>query len=132
VAPWFAAAMTARAPEHVVAGVDVVVPVPADPGRRRRRGEDHAGLLAAGVASALGLPAAALLSRPRSTPAQHLLGRAARGRQPLPALAAPSPRRVLLVDDVHTTGATLRGAAEVLRGGGAERVAVLTALRTLR
>jgi predicted amidophosphoribosyltransferase len=75
---------------------------------------------------------AALLSRPRSAPAQHLLDRAGRTRLAPPVLAARPPRRVLLVDDVHTTGATLRGAAEVLRGGGAERVAVLTALRTLR
>lgn len=132
VAPWFAAAMTARAPAPLVRDVTAVVPVPGDPVRRRRRGEDHAALLAAAVGRATGLPVLPLLTRARSAPAQHLQGRAARRRVPRPGVAAAPPRRVLLVDDVHTTGATLRAAAGALRSAGAERVVVLTALRTLR
>jgi predicted amidophosphoribosyltransferase len=132
VAPWFAAAMTARVPQAVVDGAQAVVPVPADPGRARRRGEDHAGLIAGAVASSLGLPVAPVLARPRGAPAQHRQDRAGRARIAPPVLRAPPPHRVLLVDDVHTTGATLRAAAAVLRDGGARRVAVLTALRTLR
>lgn len=132
IAPWFAAAMTARAPTALVAGVRAVVPVPGDPVRRRRRGEDHAALLAAAVGRATGLPVLPLLARPRSAPAQHRQDRAGRRRVPRPLVRAPPPAVVLLVDDVHTTGATLRAAADALRDAGADRVVVLTALRTLR
>ncbi len=132
VAPWFAAAMVARVPATVTDGVAAVVPVPPDPRRLRRRGEDHAALLAAAVAAALGVPRLPLLGRERSGPAQHHRTRAERLRIAAPVLLAVPPDRVLLVDDVHTTGATARAAAAALRGGGARRVTVLTALRTLR
>lgn len=131
IAPWFAAAMVARAPAAVLRDALAVVPVPADPARSRRRGEDHAALLAAAVGRATGLPALPLLARARSAPAQHLQGRTGRRRLPPPGVTGPVPSRVLLVDDVHTTGATLRAAAVALHGAGARRVAVLTALRTL-
>ncbi|MEV4418432.1 ComF family protein [Patulibacter sp. NPDC049589] len=132
VASWFAAAMTARAPARVTGSVQAVVPVPADPVRGRRRGEDHARLLAVAVAAALDVPCLPVLARPRAAVAQHHQSRAGRRRVPRPVLVAPPPDRVLLVDDVHTTGATLRAAAAVLHDGGARRVTALTALRTLR
>jgi predicted amidophosphoribosyltransferase len=131
VAPWLAAAMTARVPPSVVRDVDVVVPVPSDPVRGRARGEDHAGLLAAAVAGVLGLPSRPLLLRRNASTAQHHLDRAGRSRVGPPLLRAAPPGRVLLVDDVHTTGATLRACAGVLRDGGARRVTALTAFRTL-
>ncbi|MDO9410752.1 ComF family protein [Patulibacter sp.] len=132
VAPWFAAAMVARAPAAVVEGAAAVVAVPADPVRGRRRGEDHAALLADGVATALGVPVLRALVRTRSATAQHLQDRAGRARAVPPSVVVRPPDRVLLVDDVHTTGATLRACATALRDGGARRVGVLTALRTLR
>lgn len=132
VAPWLGAAMVARAPLGVTDGVSAVVPVPADPVRGRRRGEDHAALLARAVGDRLGVPVLPALARRRASAAQHLQDRAGRARTPPPALAARPPDRVLLVDDVHTTGATLRAAAVVLREGGARRVTALTALRALR
>lgn len=132
VMPWFAAAMVSRAPAPVVRGVDGVVPVPADPARTRRRGEDHAALLATAVAAALGVPVLPLLARRRSQVAQHRQGRSGRARLVPPELTAAPSGRVLLVDDVHTTGATLRASAAVLRDAGASRVTALTALRTLR
>lgn len=132
VAPFLAAAMTARAPTTVVAHVQAVVPVPADPARLRRRGEDHAALLATAVGRALGVPVLPLLARRRAAPPQHRQGREGRRRIVAPELSAAPPDRVLLVDDVHTTGATLRAAAGVLRDGGARRVTALTGLRTLR
>ena len=46
-------------------------------------------------------------------------------------LAAPAPATVLLVDDVHTTGATLDSCARILRAAGARRVASVTYARTL-
>lgn len=132
VAPWMAAAMTARAPGWLLAGVEAVVPVPADPARRRRRGEDHAGLLGVHVARAVGRPCLPILARGRSAPAQHAQGRAARLRLEAPDVLGVPPATVLLVDDVHTTGATLGAAAGALRAAGARRVVALTALRTLR
>jgi predicted amidophosphoribosyltransferase len=132
VAPWFAAAMTARVPAAVTDGVTAVVAVPSDPGRLRRRGEDHAALLAAGVASSLGVPRLELLRRRRSSQAQHHRSRAERTGLVAPELVGTPPDGVLVVDDVHTTGATVRAAASALRAGGARRVTVLTALRTLR
>ncbi|WP_210494042.1 double zinc ribbon domain-containing protein [Patulibacter sp. SYSU D01012] len=132
VAPWLAAAMTARAPAGLLAGVEVVVPAAADPARRRRRGEDHARLVADAVGRALDAPVAPLLVRRRSAPAQHARGRTARLTLPPPIVAGPVPAVVLLVDDVHTTGATLAASADALRAAGAQRVVALTATRALR
>lgn len=132
VAPWLGAAMTARVPLTLVRDVEVVVPVPADPVRGRRRGEDHAALLATAVAGALGVPARPLLGRRRSAIAQHHQDRAGRATVAPPVLRSAPPAHVLVIDDVHTTGATLRACARVLRDGGARRVTVLTAFRTLR
>ena len=132
LARWLAAAMVVRGPVGWLTNVTVVVPVPADPVRRHRRGTDHAGGLAAAVAVRLGRPVRAALERPRGrgpAAAQHRLSRRERGRLSPPALVTPVRGTVLLVDDVHTTGATLHGAARALRDGGATRVLALTAFR---
>ena len=117
--------------------VDVVTWAPTTASRRRRRGFDQAALLARLVARRLGRPCRPLLTRPPGPPQT---GRAAAARRlPLAFVARPPRRgtdegrrgaRVLLVDDVVTTGATMTAAARALRAAGATDVHGLAAART--
>jgi ComF family protein len=112
-------------------GFEVVVPVPLHPKRLVERGFDQASLLAAPVARRLGVAhSPRALVRTRETPPQASLDRAARSANVEDAFRCPSPRhierrRVLLVDDVRTTGATLRACADTLREAGARDVQTL-------
>jgi ComF family protein len=115
-----------------IAGYDAVVPVPIHPVRARSRGFNQALLLAAPVAGLLGAPLAPeLVRRVRKTPPQVGLTGDARRANPLNAFAVPAPdavagRRVLLIDDVFTTGATVSACAAALKAAGARRVDVAT------
>jgi predicted amidophosphoribosyltransferase len=110
--------------------VDVVTWAPTTPARLRARGFDQARLLARGVARRLALPCRPLLRR---LPGPGQTGRDAAARYAGPEFA---PRRslrgarVLLVDDVVTTGATVSAAARALRSAGAGEVRVVAAART--
>lgn len=101
--------------------VDAVVPVPLHWRRRRARGFDQAALLARPIATALDVPVRLrALRRVRNTPSQVDLPHAARRRNVAGAFEVArgvSGVRVLLVDDVRTTGATLESAGAALRGG---------------
>jgi ComF family protein len=101
--------------------VDVVTWAPTSPRRRRERGFDQAELVARHAARQLGVPCRRLLERADGVAGpQTGLGRAARLHAPAFRAHPHVPRgRVLLVDDVVTTGATLREAADVLRRAGA-------------
>jgi ComF family protein len=106
--------------------VDAVVPVPLHWRRRRSRGYDQAALLARPVAEALGIPAVLRgLRRVRNTPSQVDLPHRER-QQNIAGAFVPwrlsQQQRVLLVDDVTTTGATLRAASQALRAGGVSEV----------
>ena len=99
-----------------------VIPVPAAPARARRRGFDPAWELAAALAGQTGMPAAPLLRR---RDRRHQRGRSRHqrlGRPPRITASGPAPRRVLLVDDVITTGATIDACSRALRGAGAASV----------
>lgn len=106
---------------------EVVVPVPAFWLRRMARGVDHAALLAEGLARELSLPLGEELLRVRNTPQQAHLPRTRRLEAVRGAFQARSPSalggaRVLLVDDVTTTGATADECARTLLRAGATRV----------
>ncbi|MFN8037096.1 MAG: phosphoribosyltransferase family protein [Acidimicrobiia bacterium] len=108
----------------------VVTWVPTTAERRRSRGFDHAALLARAVARGLHVPARGLLVRVGGPPQT---GRPAAQRRAGPQFAARLPAgegTVLLVDDVVTTGATLRAAARALRSAGAPAVVAAVAART--
>jgi predicted amidophosphoribosyltransferase len=124
--PFLARGMAAVSPPDV----EVVTWAPTTPARRRARGFDQARLLARAVARELGLPCRPLLRR-QPGPAQT--GRDAMARRGGPAFAArPGLRnlKVLLVDDVVTTGATVAAAGRALRAAGAGAVHVVAAART--
>jgi ComF family protein len=114
---------------------DRVIPVPLHAGRLRARGFNPAGGLAQLLARERGAQVApTALRRVRATRSQTGLGRAERARNLRGAFRAtgPVPRRVWLVDDVVTTGATLEAAARALRRAGARQVVALCAARTPR
>jgi ComF family protein len=126
-----AAQIAANAPPALLAGIDALVPVPPQRQRRRARGFDHAELIARALARRIGVPARRALER-RGRARQLGAGRAQRLGARL-EVAAPRPvaGRVALVDDVHTTGATLSACAAALRAAGAEEVVAATYARAL-
>jgi ComF family protein len=104
---------------------DVVVPIPLAAARRRRRGFNQSERIAERLAEAHGLPLRLdLLERARETDAQATLDAEQRQQNIRGAFVARDVAglRVLLIDDVTTTGATLNEAARVLRAAGAMRV----------
>jgi ComF family protein len=119
----------------VLAAGAVLVPVPLHPRRLRARGFNQAELLAVSIGRRASLRVAprALLRR-RDTPAQTGLSAAGRRRNVAGAFAVRQPetirgRTVVLVDDVLTTGATVRACARELSRAGARGVHVLTVAR---
>ena len=114
---------------------DAVCWVPLSRRGIARRGYDQARALAEVVGARLGVPALPLLLRARDPGSQARRGgaerRAALAGVYRPAAGVAMPRRLLLVDDVLTTGATSSACAAALVGAGAREVGLLTAARAL-
>ncbi len=107
--------------------------VPADRDRRLARGHNPAERLARELAALWGLECEPLLERSRGgrQRGSSLAERRRNVRRAFRA-SAPAPARVLLVDDVYTTGSTVSAAASALRAAGARRVDAVTFARALR
>jgi ComF family protein len=133
LAPVLAGVVADRVPAPPAGSV--LVPVPLGPARLRDRGFNQSALLARELGRRWGLPVAEALARVREGPDQRGAPRSARARQAAGAFAArpgvPPPAVAVLVDDVHTTGATLAACARALRRAGAGRVGALCVARVM-
>lgn len=138
LAPWMARWM-ARAGGELIADADVVVPVPLHWARFLRRRFNQSAELARWVARHADRPYAPLaIQRVKATRQQVGLGLGERQENVRAAFKVPDKaridiagRRVLLVDDVYTTGATVTAVTKVLKRAGAASVDVLTFARVL-
>ena len=113
---------------------DAIVPVPLHPAKQRERGFNQAALLAEWLSTHLALPLRPVLQRVRFTTTQTAFDRAERMQNLRNAFrlrknADVRKLRVLLIDDVLTTGSTLSECARVLKKAGAQSVYAATAAR---
>lgn len=114
------------------AGDLLLAPVPLHADRERQRGYNQAALLAGALGARTGLPCTAVIARVRATPPQVGLSLQERWQNVAGAFAVTAQvggARVLLVDDVATTGATLNAAATALRAAGAAWVGGIAVAR---
>jgi len=128
------AAAVLRAPGSAAA-VEAIVPLPLSASRQRERGFNQSIEIGRVVARRTGLPLARLLSRTGHAAPQASLAWRARAQNVRGAFACATRldgRRVALLDDVMTTGATLDAAAAALLAAGAARVDAWVVARTLK
>lgn len=117
---------------------DLITWVPVSPETLKSRGYDQARLLAEETAKALGTEAIPLLSKVKNNKSQSSLEGAnqrwknVKGVYAVPDPAALAGKRVLVIDDILTTGATLEEAARTLRRAGAAQVVAAAFCRTPR
>jgi len=126
----------ARSPAfgEICPAADAIVPVPLHGARLRERGYNQSGAISDGIGSVTGLPASdRVLVRTRNTPSQTTLKLHRREENVRDAFGVAASgvrvvegKSVILVDDVLTTGATLRACARALKGAGASSVVCAT------
>ena len=115
-----------------VGDAQIIVPVPTDKRRERVRGFNQSALLAEHVGKALGMPVVPALRRIEHRPPQTGLPAKERYKNLVGCMTADERvrgRRVLLIDDVYTTGSTVSEAARALYEAGAGSIGVITAAR---
>ena len=133
------AAWLARVGAEVLGDADLIAPVPLHRWRLFHRRYNQAALLAQGLGRLTGAPVMTdLLQRSRATPTQGGLNRAGRQRNVKGAISLRPGReahsrgaRIVVIDDVMTTGATVGECARVLLRAGAAQVDVLTLARVV-
>ena len=117
---------------------DCITWVPVSEGTLKKRGYDQAQLLAEETAKALGAQAVPLLEKIKNTPAQSSLTDGRKRESNVAGVyKVPDPKlvkgqRVLVIDDIRTTGATLEEAARTLRKAGASQIVAAAFCRTPR
>lgn len=122
--------------EHLVGRYDLITWVPLSRNRLKKRGYDQAMLLAMAAALQLDDVAVELLKKPEEVPAQSGVGSAEKRRANISGAFCVadeelvSGRRILLIDDIVTTGATLSECAKTLKAAGAAEVVCCTLART--
>ena len=116
--------------ERLTDRYDVVTWVPVSHHRKKTRGYDQSELLAKAISRELGVKCEKLLTKKRDTPAQSTMTGEARRRANVngafASVGTVSGKRVLLIDDIITTGATMSECARVLLMAGAEDVVACT------
>ncbi len=110
---------------------DVIVPVPIHPARRRERGFNQAAILAFGLSEYLKIPVCekALIRWKKTAPQKELspIERLRNLRQAFePGILPPGAKKILLIDDIYTTGSTLEACAQILKIMGARQIYTLT------
>jgi len=112
--------------------LDAILPMPLHPARERLRGYNQAEVLARGISESIGTPvAASLLQRRSHTASQTRKNRTERWHNVSDAFSVGMPdavagRKLLLVDDVVTTGASLEACAAALLAAGCAQVSIAT------
>lgn len=133
LAAWFGSCLSR---EILAAEHDLILPLPLHPSRLQTRGFNQSAEIARAISSALGIPMnASCLIRTRPTPPQAALPLKERARNVRGAFECSADlggKRVLLVDDVMTTGSTLRECARILKLHGAAQITAVVAARALR
>ena len=126
---WYYAAQTAARYGSWIRqrGIEVIVPIPLHKQRRRQRGYNQAELYARHIGRMLGIPVRAeLLRRVRQTVPQKQLNDVQRKNNLKKAFkCAPDIvqfKKILIVDDIYTTGSTIDAAAETLKSAGVQQV----------
>ncbi|MBI4550369.1 MAG: ComF family protein [Candidatus Omnitrophica bacterium] len=130
----FAEALAGFADAGELPAFDSAVPVPLDEKRLRERGFNQSEVLASLLAAGLELPVRRSLKKIRATPPQSSLNRKKRLENLSGSFSVAEParvqgKRVLLVDDIYTTGATANECARTLLAAGARSVHCFTLVR---
>lgn len=115
--------------------VDFIVPVPMSKQSERRRGYNQAELIAKAVSAETGIPVRYIVRKVRNTKEQKTLGKAGRKINLKGAFEVNgdvSGKKILLVDDICTTGSTFSEIAILLRKYGAEKVFCASAMKVVK
>ena len=136
----FFASQMSRAGQDVLAGANVLIPVPLHKSRLRKRRFNQAALLARALSKQSGIPYETdTLLRAKNTPSQGSQSFLGRKRNVAGAFEVVGTKtqqvkdaHIVLIDDVQTTGSTLEACARALKKHGAARVDALTLMRVVR